>query len=165
MRTARKSWCVGAALTCGVLAQAGAMPAGWQPLDAATLDRQRGGFTSTSGRLEVSLGIERQVSVNGAMVAQSRLEVANIGALSPAQAQETGAALSAVKLIQNGGATISMAGLSGDFLGGTIVQNTLNNQHIESRTLINASVNSADLLSALQFHGALSDALTRATGP
>jgi hypothetical protein len=55
--------------------------------------------------------------------------------------------------------------MSNATLAGTVIQNTLNDQRIDSRTTISASVNSMDLLSTLQFHGTLSDALARTAGP
>jgi len=141
-----------------------AAPPGWLAVDAATLDRQRGGFKTASG-LELSLGIERLVTINGAELARTRIQVADIGGLSAEQARETGAALSAVKLIQNGVGNNVMTAFSNTTLGGTVIQNTLNDQRIESRTLISASVNSMDLLNTLQFHGNVSDAIARAAGP
>lgn len=155
------------ALTAFLLCTTGsgfAAPPGWIAVDTATLDRQRGGFMTASG-LEVSLGIERLVTINGAEVSRTNIAVADIGSLSAEQARETGAALSAVKLIQNGVGNNVMTAFSNTTLGGTVIQNTLNDQRIESRTLISASVNSMDLLNTLHFHGNVSEAIARAAGP
>jgi hypothetical protein len=153
-----------AALFLCVTPPAWPAPPGWIAVDAATLERQRGGFTTASG-LEVSLGIERLVTINGTEVARTSIRIADIGSLSAEQARETGAALSAVKLVQNGAGNNVMTAFSNDILGGTIIQNTLNDQRIESRTLISASVNSMDLLHTLHFHGNVSEAIARAAGP
>ena len=152
---------------CGLLAavnQAGAAPPGWVAVDTATLDALRGGFTLANG-LAISLGIERVVAINGEVVARSSLQLSDIGNLSEEQARQTSAALSSVKLIQNGGANINLAAFAGATLGGTVIQNTLNDQHIESRTIVTASVNSIGLLKALNFNGNVSDAIARAAGP
>lgn len=144
--------------------QVHATPAGWVAVDAAALSEMRGGFINTNG-LKVSLGIERIVAINGQVQSRTSIELADIGRLSEAQATLTRAALSDVKLIQNGSANIALAAFADATLGGTIIQNSLSNQHIESRTLINASVNSMGLLKAINFHGNVSDAIARAAGP
>lgn len=160
----------GALRLCACLLAAGLAPlaqAGsdeWIPVDAATLDRARGGFT-TPGGLAVSLGIERLVSINGELVSRTSFQIADVGSLSAEQARETSAALSAVKLIQNGSENIYMAAFSNDVLGGTVIQNTLNDQQIASQTIINSSVNSAGLLNTMNFNGNVSDAIARAAGP
>lgn len=141
-----------------------AAPPGWVAVDEATLAQQRGGFTMAGG-LEVSLGIERLVAINGEVVSRTSLHVADIGHLSAEQARQTGAALSAVKLIQNGSENIYLAGFADTTVGGTVIQNTLSGQRIDSRTIINASVNSLGLLKAINFNGNVSDAIARAAGP
>ncbi len=141
-----------------------ATPPGWTAVDPAELGRLRGGFTTASG-LEVSLGIERVVAINGEVQSRTSFHVTSIAQLSAEQAMLTRAALSDVKLIQNGGANMALVAFSDATLGGTIIQNSLSNQHIESRTLINASVNSMDLLKTINFNGNVSDAIARAAGP
>ncbi len=158
----RRAAGVGAACLLATAAQAA--PAGWVAVDGATLEQARGGFT-TPGGLAVSLGIERLVSINGELVSRTSFQIADVGKLDAEQARQTSAALSAVKLIQNGGANMVTTGFSGDTLAGTVIQNTLNDQHIESRTVINASVNSIGLLKTLNFHGNVSDAIARAVVP
>lgn len=153
-----------ACLLAGLAPLAQAAGDDWIPVDAATLDQARGGFTTPAG-LSVSLGLERLVSINGELVSRTSFQIADIGTLSAEQARETSAALSAVKLIQNGSENIYMAAFSSATMGGTVIQNTLNDQQIASRTLISASVNSAGLLNAINFHGNVSDALARAAGP
>ena len=155
-------------LACSLLAlvpaAAGAAQPGWTPAPAAVLESLRGGFTGADG-LKVSLGIERVVSVNGSLVSRTELRIADVGRLDPDQARQAGAALAHVTLIQNGSANGAAPAFAPETLGATIIQNSLNNQHIESRTLINASVNSASLLGTIHFGGSLSDAIARATGP
>lgn len=156
--------CAGA-LCCLLLAgPATASPPGWEAVDAAALDRLRGGFTTHNG-LEVSLGIERLVSINGQVVSRTSFQIADVRRLDPGQARAAGAALSAVQLIQNGSDNTAGALFSADTLGGTVIQNTLNNQQIESRTVIHSSVNSLGLLKTINFNGNLSDAIARAAGP
>lgn len=133
-------------------------------VDDAVLDATRGGFTNGDG-LAVSLGIDRLVSINGEVVARTRIDVADLARISAEQARQTSQALSSVKLVQNGDANIYRAGDLGAALGGIVVQNSLNNQQIRTDTLISATVNSAGLLNTLNFQGTLQDALARAATP
>jgi hypothetical protein len=151
-------------LLCLLAAPASAAPPGWVAVDAATLDAQRGGFTLANG-LALSLGIERLVAINGEVVARTSVRVPDLSRLSDEQARQTSAALSAVKLIQNGGDNIYQAAFADSTIGGTVIQNTLSDQRIESRTVINASVNSLGLLKAINFNGNVSDAIARAAAP
>jgi hypothetical protein len=135
----------------------------WVAVNEDQLDRTRGGFNLPSG-LAVSLGIERLVSINGNIVARTSFDIANLNHLSGEQLRQTRDALSSVKLIQNGSDNIYQAGDTSGVIGGVVIQNTLNDQLIQSQTVINSTVNSASLLKTLNFQGSLSDALTRAAG-
>ena len=154
--------CAGCLL--GALAQAQAAPPDWVAVDAATLDNLRGGFTTVDG-LNVSLGIERLVSINGELVSRTSFQITDLARVDAEQARQTSAALSEVKLIQNGGGNMMLAGFSSATLAGTVIQNTLNDQHILSQTVINASVNSISLLKTINFQGNVSDAIARAVIP
>lgn len=140
-------------------------PAGaqWVPVSAAILEHTRGGFT-LGGGLEVSLGIERLVSINGNTVSRTTLQLGDMSRLSAEQARQTGEALSSVNLIQNGHDNIVVAALAPLPLGGTVIQNSLNDQLIRSQTVIHSSVNSMGLLKTLNFQGSLGDAITHAAG-
>ena len=157
---------LGACACClfGLAPRAQASPPGWTPVDSAMLDTLRGGFT-VAGGLQVSLGIERLVTINGEVVSRTSVQLADLGRMNAEQARETSAALSAVKLIQNGSDNIYTAGFSSDTLGGTVIQNTLDGQRIESSTIINSTVNSIGLLKTMNFSGNVSDAIARAAGP
>lgn len=154
--------CAACLLAAPALAQA--TPSDWIPLDAATLDSLRGGFTTASG-LHVSLGIERLVSINGELVSSTSFHIADLGRIDAEQARQTSAALSEVKLIQNGRDNMMLTGFSGATLAGTVIQNALNDQHIASRTVINASVNSIGFLKTINFHGNVGDAIARTVIP
>ena len=114
---------------------------GWISVPAAVLDQQRGGFTTTEG-LQVALGVERIVSINGAAVSQVSLHAINAGA-GPG------------RLIQQGANNFFSPVL--DLPGATFVQNTLNGQQIRVDTQISASVNSGALLRELNFLTSLRD--------
>ena len=135
----------------------------WAPVNEAHLERTRGGFSTPSG-LEMKLGIERLVSINGNIVARTSFDISDLNRLSEASMRQTSNALSSVNLIQNGGDNIYQPGDAARTVGAVVIQNTLNDQLIRSQTLINSTVNSAGLLKTLNFQSSLSDALTRAAG-
>jgi hypothetical protein len=135
----------------------------WACVDDGVLDGARGGFTRSDG-LMVSLGIDRLVSINGDVVARSRIDIADLGRLNADQARQTSDALSSVKLVQNGDANIYRTGDLSAALGGIVVQNSLNDQAIRTETVIRSTVNSAGLLNTLHFQSTLQDALARAVG-
>ncbi len=151
-------------LLCVPSAYAASAAHGWTAVDSATLDSLRGGFTTPSG-LEVSLGIERLVTINGTVVTRTSFHVPDVARLSAEQASQTSATLSAIKLIQNGGDNMVHAALSQQGLGGTVIQNTLDDQRIQSQTIINASANSIGLLKTLNFQASLGEAIARSAGP
>ena len=157
---------------CLLVAQssyASAAPQGWSAVDAATLGALRGGLVGP-GALTLSLGIERLVSINGEVVARTSFHLADMANLSVEQARQTSAALSGVKLIQNGSDNIVQAvfaegGAVNHALSGTVIQNSLSDQQIASSTVINSSVNSLGLLKTINFNASVSDAIMRGAGP
>jgi hypothetical protein len=161
--------CAGIALAAGT-AMAGARApaigpaAGWAPVAADVLDRTRGGFTLAAG-LHVALGIERLVSINGNTVSRNLLQVPDMTRLSQEQARQAGEALASVQLIQNGNGNFYTAAMAPQTLGGTVIQNSLNDQLIRSQTVIHASVDSMGLLKTLNFQGSLGEAIARTAGP
>lgn len=143
-----------------------ATPSSWHAVDAAELDAARGGFQLSSG-LAVGLGIERTVAINGELVTQTRFAIADMRTLSAEQAAQARDALSTVQLIQNG----RIAGSDGPAAawpggsGATVIQNSLDNQRIDSRTVIDASVNTLGGLRTLNFSSSVLDSLTRGALP
>lgn len=118
----------------------------------------RGGFDAGSG-LVVSFGIERAVYVNGDLVTSRRLDIPNIGQTSAEQAAALAAAASTVSIVRNGpGNTLDPAALA-QTTAGTVVQNSLNDQHIQTLTTLNTTVNSLDLFKGLNLQNTLQTAL------
>jgi hypothetical protein len=153
-----------AAMAAGSAAIAAGAPAPadeeWITVGDATLDVQRGGFDA--GGLMVSFGIERMVRIDGALVATTSFQVNDLGRLTPEQAQAVGRQASQLNLVQNGpGNGIDPRAVPP---GGpaTFIQNTLNGQRIENRTVINATSNGLGLVKDLNASGALRDALAGA---
>ena len=129
-------------------------------VDSAALDAVRGGF-GYGDNLLVTLGIDRLVQVNGNVVEHSSVQFGDVGKLASGQAQLAGDALG-TRLIQNGQPAQLAAGLPAGALGGTIIQNSLNDQMINNQTTIRASVNSAGVLQTMNFNASLNQALHNA---
>jgi hypothetical protein len=125
-----------------------------------TLDQYRGGFVTDTG-LAVSLGLERIVTINGNIVDSSRVNFGDLGSLAAGRSTLSADAANQVRLIQNG-STNGSFDLGPSTLGGTVIQNSLNNQLINNATIINASVEGRGLLQSLNFQNTLSNALNSA---
>jgi hypothetical protein len=132
-------------------------------VDGATLDAARGGFLGDDG-LIVHLGLERLVSINGNVVEHTQLQLGDIGKLARGEASLSTEAVGELRLIQNGDVR-TIAGNAQNLLGGTIIQNSLNDQMIKNQTSINATVNTAGMLRALNFGTSLNNALSTAVAP
>lgn len=133
-------------------------PDGWEPIGSEALEDLRGGFTTPSG-LAISLGVDRLVSINGAVVARTNFEFAGLGGPAGAAAAQAHEAIGNIGLIQNGPGNTFVNTMGTDALGATVIQNTLNDQTIRNQTVINATVNSATLMHALNLHESVAQAL------
>jgi hypothetical protein len=131
--------------------------AGWTPVGEETLDETRGGFDLGDG-LVASFGIDRAVYVNGNLVTSTSFNIPDIAHMTTQQAQAMQAALSTVQVTQIGPNNTFDPAALGPNTGATVIQNTLDNQHIQSITTINTSVNS---LNAFR-QGALQESLQQA---
>ena len=134
----------------------------WAPVDTATLDNARGGF-ETPGGLNISLGIERVVSINGEVLSRTNVAIPDVANMTAAQVASASEALGQARLIQVGGNNFIAPdlGLGG---GATLVQNSLDNQAILAQTTISSTVNSMALIKDLNFHGTIRDAIVRSAG-
>jgi len=136
------------------------------PFDAANavapaaLDGYRGGFVTDAG-IAVTLGLERIVTINGNVAEHTQLDLGDLGRLTSGQTQLGADAASQLRLIQNGGGTFDVQ-MGRGVLGGTVIQNSLNDQLIRNQTIINASVNARGLLQTMNFQSSLQSALTAA---
>lgn len=132
-------------------------------VDSATLDAARGGFLADGG-LVVHLGLERLVTINGNVVERTEMQLGDIGKLARGEATISREAVGELRLIQNGDVR-TLAGNAANLLGGTVIQNSLNDQTIRNQTSINATVNTAGMLRALNFATSLNNALSTTVAP
>lgn len=137
--------------------------AGWTPVSQQTLDEQRGGFDLGNG-LVASFGIDRAVYVNGNLVTSTSFNVPDIAHMTPAQATAMQTALNTVTVTQVGPNNSFDPSSLGQNTGATVIQNTLNNQHIQSITTINTSTNTINAFRQANFQDALQQAQLQALG-
>ena len=135
-----------------------AMGAHMIALSADKLDQVRGGFV-TDGGLKISFGIERAVYLNGNLVTTTSLNISDLSRISGGQAQVTGNGKDALALIQSGtGNVFSPASISST-AAGTVIQNTLNNQKINTITRIDAVVNSSGIMRSINLQSSMQSAI------
>lgn len=124
------------------------------------LDGVRGGFVGDGG-LRISFGIERAVYINGQLVTTTSLNLSELGTLAAgkgAAAALPAAVGASVALIQSGAGNTVLSNL-GPAAIGTVIQNTLNGQTIQSVTTINATVNSLSVMRSQALQSNLRDAI------
>jgi hypothetical protein len=129
-------------------------------VDSTALAGVRGGF-GYGDNLLVTLGIDRLVRINGNVVEQSSLQFGDVGKLASGAASLPADSVPGPRLIQNG----QLGQMSGGALGGTFIQNTLNDQMISSQTTLRASVNTAGVVQVMNFNASLNQALNNAVVP
>lgn len=146
------------------VATAGLAPAEtWPTVSDRQLDGMRGGFDLGHGLL-ASFGIDRLVYVNGNLASSISVNVPDIARITPAQASALAAAVGTVNVVQNGpGNSFDPATLD-HAMAATVIQNSLDAQHIRSLTTINAAVNTLDEFRSINFSNSLQSALVRSLG-
>ena len=121
----------------------------------------RGGFEMPSG-LRMSFGIERVVMINGVLQSTTSLRVEDLGrAVGGKAAPESVVPGTALAVIQSGPNNIVAAPLPGTTLA-TVVQNSLDNQKLQTVTTVNATVNSMEVVRGLRMHQSMQEAVNRA---
>jgi len=126
-----------------------------------SLDEIRGGFEPADSQLKFSFGIERAVFINGELVTTTVLNLRDLqwtSGVGPAPEAATSGIAGAVGIIQNGGGNAVPAQIGAN-LAGTVIQNTLDNQAIQTVTTVNAAVNSAQILRAMSVQSAVQNGL------
>jgi hypothetical protein len=145
------------------MAACGAVCAGaWSlPVGDAQLDAMRGGFDSGNGLL-ASFGIDRLVYVNGDLAARTSVSIPDVGHMTAAQAHAL-AAVDGVLTVQGGQGNTATLAPSGA-AAATVIQNSLDGQHIQSLTTIDASVNRLDQFRSARLGDTLQGALIQSLG-
>lgn len=132
------------------------------PVEAETLDGARGGF-EVAGGLNLALGIERVVSVNGEVLSRTNISIPDLAAMTSDQARLAQDALGAAKLIQLGNNNFVASDIALNN-GATLLQNTLDGQDIRAATTISSTVNSMSLLKDMNFQSTIREGIVRSAG-
>lgn len=128
-------------------------------LSSDRLDEVRGGFV-TEGGLKISFGIERAVYLNGALVTTTSLNIADLSKISGGQAQVTGnGTAGSLAVVQSGIGNVFTPGTITSTAAGTIIQNSLDKQTIQTTTHINAVVNSSSIMRAMNLQSSMQSAI------
>lgn len=135
-----------------------AMGADMTALSVDKLDRVRGGFV-TDGGLKISFGIERAVYLNGNLVTTTSLNISDLSRISGGQAQVTGNGKDALALMQSGTGNVFSPSSISSTAAGTVIQNTLNNQKINTITRIDAVVNSSGIMRSINLQSSMQSAI------
>lgn len=141
----------------------------WMAVADTQLDRLRGGF-DVGGGLMVSLGIQQATYINGQLVTYTSIPLQQLNQLSADQAAVLRERLNTLTVVQNGpgnrlggtssaaqgGAMVTQVPGAGP---GTVIQNTLNGQHIQQMTIIDATSNAMGLMRSGQWQQTLRDSM------
>ena len=121
-----------------------------------TLDEVRGGFDIPTN-LEASLTLERSAYVNGELVVSRSVRIPDIVHMTEEQAAALAVATGTL-VIQNGpNNTFNVSDLGA---ASTVIQNTLNDQHLVTLTTLSVEVNTLGSFRELNFQNGMQDALT-----
>ncbi|MDO6822477.1 hypothetical protein [Marinobacter sp. 1_MG-2023] len=109
------------------------------PLSDDELSTQRGGFSLNN--LEISIGLEQVVSVNGETLAINRLTIPNLNQLISGNAMphKVETVLGIINSGQNGQALVSATSNDGGWM--TLIQNDLNSSVIQNARQLNIELN------------------------
>lgn len=137
----------------------------WHAVSDQRLDGVRGGFDDGSGLL-ASFGLDRLVYINGNLVSSSNVKIPDIAHITGQQAEALAAATGTVNVIQVGpGNTVDPAVLQqAAGTGATVIQNSLDNQNIQSLTRLDITLSGLGVFKNLDLQGTLQSALLSRMG-
>ena len=155
--------CIGLPVPLAALAQeqtqGRSSRADWTPIDPARLLQMRGGLQMPSG-LSLSFGIERAVYVNGELVANASLRIADISQISTEQAKALVAMNEGMVVRIGEGNQLDATGIG----NGLVIQNTLDGQDIQAITTLDVGVDTLGMLQEMNTYDALQNALLNTPG-
>ena len=138
-------------------------PGEWTAVSDEHLDNMRGGFNAGAG-LNVSFGIVRTISINGEIVSKTSFHLPDVNRITTEQAQIASAAITGAGVVQNGPGNFIDPSVTAQLTSGTVIQNSLNDQRIQTLTVINAGVNSLGMLKAINTQNTLKEAILGSMG-
>ena len=109
--------------------------------------------------LKVSFGIERAVYLNGDLVTTTSLNVSELSRISGGRAQVSTTGPGSLALVQSGLGNAFQPGTISQTAAGTVIQNTLDNQKIQTITRIDAVVNSSSIIRSMNLQSSMRSAV------
>jgi hypothetical protein len=131
------------------------------PVGNAQLDAMRGGFDSGNGLL-ASFGIDRVVYINGNLATRTSVSIPDIDHMTTAQAHALAAVGGVLTVVQSGQGNTAALAPSG--ATATVIQNSLDGQHVQSLTTIDASVDHLDQFRSARLGDTLQGELIQSLG-
>lgn len=146
----------------------------WFTVSDTHLDAMRGGF-DVGGGLMVSLGISMVTYINGQLVTETAIAPTQLHQLNTEQASNLQEQLGTLNVVQNGPGNRwgnYQSPSNGDAVvhqlagkgPGTVIQNSLNNQHIQNYTVLDVSSNASSLMQSNHWQHTLRDSLSSSGG-
>ena len=126
----------------------------------AVLDEVRGGFHAPSN-LHASLTLVRVAYVNGELIDSRSATIPDIGNMTVDQAKAL-AEVTGTLVIQNGPDNVFDVASLGP--AATVIQNTLNDQHLVTLTTLSVEVNSLAAFREMNFQDGLRDSMITTPG-
>ena len=113
----------------------------WQKVPDQELAKLRGGFITSDG-LNINVGLERLVMIDGSVKTRFNLDLSGLGRSPAGPTPLPGNQSKLIQLVQNGGHNVVTADVPDDFAGGalTIIQNSLDNKLIQNFTMLQIDV-------------------------
>jgi hypothetical protein len=142
-------------ICCGAMAYADEALSDAAPVADHVLDAVRGGF-ELPANLHVSMTMERSAYLNGELVVNRSVSIPDIAKMTAEQATAL-ADTAGTLVIQNGPNNVFDVANLGP--AATIIQNTLNDQHLVTLTTLSVEVNSLGAFRETNFQDALRDTL------
>ena len=127
-----------------------------QAVSDERLAELRGGFDLPGSGLQLSIGVQRQVQVDGSSVPVSTFQFC-----SPSCAAVTAGAVGS--LIQRGSANSVPGATLGTPAGAVVIQNSLDHQQIKASTTLDVTANSLQLLKGSAWQSAVGGAIGAST--
>lgn len=134
----------------------------WVPISPLRLQAMRGGFDLPSG-LSLAFGIQRVVYVNGALVASTSFNIADVARMTPEQAVQLAQFTTPMSIQIGDGNTFDPSSIAGG-AAGLVIQNSLDGQDIRALTTITVGVDTLGAFQDLNANSALHDALISVPG-
>ena len=138
-------------------------PSEWVAVADDRLADARGGFDVSPG-LKISFGFVRTITINGDLVNRVSFNLPDLSKITEEQAKMASSAIATSGVVQNGTGNQIGKGDALPFSAGMVIQNSLNDQKIQTLTVISTGVNSLALFKAGNAYASFKDSFLGSIG-